>query len=188
MIYAGIIKRLRETCPTFERRIGGTALFESLSKDDNSDMKMPHAFVVPLHETADERADMAQYNQKVKERFAVIVAVGNSENRSDGLGLIAMDIMRAIRQEFINSLLKWEPLPHYDACQYVGARHLTMTRVRLWRQFEFSTAYYISPDARETCTHLKEAYIRAGIRGYPRDNEPFVQWFPEDAQSSLSLE
>jgi hypothetical protein len=167
MIYGGIIKRLREQAPMFERRVGGTAQFESLSKEDSVDLKMPYGFVVPLYETAEPRANMAD-NQRVTEKFAIIVAVDNSTERKDGLGLIAMDLMMVIRQELFDAMLPWEPLPYYDTIQYVGSRHLTMSRVRLWRQFEWSVSYPVTAKVGvHHCVKLQETYAREGITGFP---------------------
>lgn len=180
MIYAGIIKRIRDKAPLFQQRVGGTADFIVKSNED-ADIAMPHAWVVPLSETADPSSNMGR-PQRVSERFGVIVCVTNALGRDDGLGLIASDALRAIRQSLFNSLLGWEPLPYYDTVSYVGARHLSMNRARIFHQYDFSVAYPVDVDGEpDACVPLREAYRRIGITGQPRPpgTEGMELWFPE---------
>ncbi len=187
MIFAGIIKRLRDEAPVFERRVGGTALYQTLSEDDGMDLEMPYAFVLPLNQIAEERTNLGENNQRVKERFAVMVVADNSVERKSGLGLIAADVLRGTRGEILQALMPWCPLPHYDNIQFVGARPIKMTRVRLWHQFEFQTAYYVGATEHEDCIRLREAYVRGGITGVPRPEsyDGFAQAYPNDETGKL---
>jgi hypothetical protein len=182
VIYVTIIRRLREVATTFERRVGGTALFEALSSDDNTDIPLPYAFVVPLHEVAESNEDLST-PQMVYERFGIVVAVDNKPQRDDGLGLIALDELRALRQELFNGLLGWSPLSYLSDVSYVGGRHLKMTRARLWHQYEFTFKYQVNraerPEDNE-CWPLQEAYARVLPEGAirPPGTEGFVEWYP----------
>jgi hypothetical protein len=184
VLYSQIIKHLRTTCPVFNNRVGGTAAFERMSAEDANDLTMPYGFVVPLDEVAEPRTNLGEYHHVV-ERFGIIVALNNTVQRDDGLGMIAMDQLRAIRQQLINALLPWSPVEHYDTFQFIGGRHLTMNRARLWHQYEFSTMYMVGVDnAVENCVPLTAAYRRDGITGFPppAGYEGFEQWWPEDGQ------
>jgi hypothetical protein len=170
LVLATIIKRLRDNAPTFQKRVGGTSAFQEAALED-VDIPLPHAFVVPLTDNASPPANMGG-SQRIEERFAVILCVDNKTNREDGVGMIAADVLRSLRQELFNSLLGWAPQETMDNTQYVGGRHLSMTRSRLWHQYEFKTAYFVSgaepgQTGEETCVPLAQFYTRTTAPGSP---------------------
>ena len=187
LVYAEVIKRIRQKSPFFQNRVGGTAAFEAMTKEDSADIQTPHAWVVPLQEVADDAANLS-VPQKVRERFGVVIAVSNAAGRDDGLGLIAMDQLRAARQELVNALMGWEPTPFCDSIRYAGARHLSMSRSKLWHQTEWSVGYYVKPvDQPDACVPLREAYKRLTVNGVPvrePGTDQFEVWF-DGAQGGL---
>jgi hypothetical protein len=157
MFMLELIMRLRRQCPSLERRVGGTASFEAATSQEQSGVyNVPHAFVVPLEETA---AD-AQGNvtgQMVRYSFVVIVCVSNRQNRKDGEGLTAVHQLDAIRRELMGAFINWEPqswsvpqpniLEGYedlvpnsraDTVRFRGSSHVTFNDGRLWHQYEWS--------------------------------------------------
>lgn len=154
-----VIFRLRDVCPVFERRVGGTASFDAATSVDRQ-FPLPHAFVVPTDETAKE-ADGNATAQRITERFAVVVAVDNRQNPDDGAGKVALSVLEDVRRQLLAGLLGWEPVQigkppmgipeeledmavnsRADWVRYIGARHIMMTNGRLWHQFDFELSYY----------------------------------------------
>lgn len=182
-LYAEIVTRLRNKATIFARRVGGTGSFAAFSETmrDAADVEVPQAWVLPLQETADPPSAMGE-PQYVTERFGVIVCLSNTGNREDGLGMVASDGLRVARQQLFNALMprrsqwanpvdsQWISTRHYDGCRYIGARHLLMTRARLWHQFEFSVRYYVNYDEDEVdvCYVVREAYMRLYPEGTQR--------------------
>lgn len=179
-LYAELIRRARDKATIFQRRVGGTGAMAAILEREATEVETPQAWIVPLTETATAPANLSE-SQKVHERFGVIVVVANTANRADGLGLIATDSLRVVRQELFNAFLprlsewapeadrRWMGADHYIGCRYVGGRHLQMTQARLWHQYEFSLEYYIGYDVNEDpCYPVREAYLRLHPEGTPR--------------------
>jgi len=180
MIYiTEVILRMRDMCPTLARRVGGTASFDT-ALTMNADLGLPHAFVVPMEETA-EAAEGNATAQRITERFSVVVCVDNKASREDGLGLTAADMVEKIRTELFNALMGWEPVqfngafpdpkPGYediwpksraDYFRYAGGVHIDMNQGRLWHQFEFTCTYYDGPDCPDVATCKTTVAIASG--------------------------
>lgn len=177
LLYAEIIARIRDRAPTFERRVFGTAEFEVASNDE-ADIILPQAWVVPVEEFGEAPENMGS-SQQVRERFGVVVAVSNSMQREDGLGLFAMDGLRALRQQLFNSLLRrvnmddperdWMLPSHYVGCVFIGGKHLKMHRARLFHLYIFEVQYRVAPeDVPDTCVPMREMYVRIGVDPFER--------------------
>lgn len=173
-LYGTLIKKLRDECPTFARRVSGTAKFNEIANDD-TDIPLPHAFVMPLVERAQARTNMGRA-QKVVETFAVVICVNNATQLVDGVGVVASDVLKTLRQEVFDALLSDLQQPNHRGMEFVGSRHITMNKARLWHQFEFNVEYYV--DSRKPAqgdeTPLKDLpgfvdlYIGSGITGAER--------------------
>lgn len=160
MFTTELILRLRERCPLFERRVGGTASFEVGSVAGVS-LPIPHAFVVPVEETAMDTPGGDVLSQQVRLTFITIVCVSNTENREDGRGLTGGAAIEQVRRELLNAMIGWEPLTwaipipenmrghedlmpnsRADSVRYRGGSFLKMSDGRLWHQFEWSIDFY----------------------------------------------
>ena len=73
-----IIAALRTRCSFFENRVAGAAQFKNLP--DAGKMKLPAAYVIPGDDSPGEQKSQTDYWQTLKEGFAVIVFVSNSEH------------------------------------------------------------------------------------------------------------
>lgn len=130
-----IIARLKSEIPALSNRVGGTA--DLVAAQEQDDIPVPHAFVVPGGDVADE-ADLAGpiTQQDMVEEFAVVVAVANT---SDQIGRAAGDAVDDLRTSIWTALLGWEPAADHGPFAYLGSNHLEMSRARLWHQFNFVT-------------------------------------------------
>jgi len=147
-----IVKRVRVTCPSFARRVGGTAEFSEASKDETSDLPLPHAFVIPMF-----GEDMGQLSpnpevasEKVKEFYAVVVCIDNRVNRAGAVGLSKLDPLEqlvAIQKELRKAFIGWRMVPQYDPVRYSRDAHLGMDNKRMWHQWEWSMQAIEQPDA-----------------------------------------
>lgn len=133
--------RLAET--RFENRIFGVAelalaLEYTLTKES--------AFVIQLNETASANTMDNSINQKIGERFAVIVALANDISDKDKVGLTAYDSLFAVRAELLAALLGWQIPGTESLVSYGGGRVAGINRAYLWYQFEFVVETRIDDD------------------------------------------
>ncbi|WP_303674783.1 phage tail terminator protein [Vampirovibrio chlorellavorus] len=131
-----IIIQLREhTLPTFNRRVHGAAEFAPISDLDKTDLPVPCAFVIPLADRAQPQAEQNIEIQDLEERFGVIVAISNVQDRT---GLKAVLDVYAVRDTIWRAILNWTPdAQTYKPIRYYGARLLSMNRAVLFWMFEF---------------------------------------------------
>ena len=130
-----IIARLKAEVPALGNRVGGTADLAAAQMQD--DLPVPHAFVVPGGDVADDADLMGAITQQdMVEEFAVVVAV---DNTSDQIGRSAGDAVDDLRTAIWAALLGWEPAAEHGPFSYLGSNHLDMSRARLWHQFNFVT-------------------------------------------------
>lgn len=95
------------------------------------------AFVIPLIENARDNQLQSAIDQRVAERFGIVVALKNDNSQAQKLGLVAYDRLHDIREQFFNSLLGWE-IPEAESIIYFrGGKLLDVNRAWLWYQFEF---------------------------------------------------
>ncbi len=129
-----IVLRLRAKNTYFENFIGGvseldTAIKNTLTKD--------MAFVIPLLDDAGRNQYDTIINQKIIERFGVIVALANDTKQSDKLGFLAYDKLHEIRNQLISALCNWIPVSAESQTMYRGGKLIDMNNAYMWYQFEF---------------------------------------------------
>lgn len=136
-----IISALRTRATgTFGNFVAGAAEFKMLQ--ENAALQVPCAFVIPLDDNPQENMAMNSVRQKLKDSFAVIVAVSNVADEKGQTGVHSID---AIRTVLWAALLGWRPADRYDGIEYQGGQLLAMDRARLWYQFDFAAAMEIEP-------------------------------------------
>lgn len=119
------------------KRVLGAVDFASAQQDISG---LPVAYVIPLSDAAaPNRLLSGAIEQRVTERFGVIVAINNVR---DVRGQAAKEDLESIRGQIINALIGWQPDQGYDPIEYGGGRILSLVNTVLWWQLEFVTAYY----------------------------------------------
>lgn len=137
-----IIAQLRQRAPIFTNgTVAGAARFEILPEAAN--LKMPAAYVLPLADQASDQQSANGYQQLVRERFAVVVAL---DNRADERGQGAASNLDAMRAALFKALLGFNPGTAYDVIEYEGGELLHLDRARLYYQFEFLVEVAISTE------------------------------------------
>lgn len=104
------------------------------------------AFVIPLSETVKANDLDGGINQKITEKFGVIVALDNATSDRDKTGLTAFDKLHDVRAEIFRAILGWQIPGTEDLVSYAGGRSVGITRSTFWYQFEFVTATRIDDD------------------------------------------
>jgi len=133
--------RLAET--RFGNLVGGAA---ELAFALRGTLQKEMAFVVQLAETVNPNQYDSGINQKISERFGVIVALDNGTSDRDKTGLTAYDSLFEIRAELFKALLGWQIPETEDLVSYGGGRILGIDRARFWYQFEFVTGTRINDE------------------------------------------
>lgn len=136
MLLQPIADLLRIAVPDF-RKVAGAANFAAVKEDLISP---PAAYVIPLADVA-KPSDLygAAIEQKVAERFGVILAVINARDvRGDAVNAP----LELLRKTTIGALLGYQPAIDYDPVQYGGGHILAMDVTTLFWQLEFVTGYY----------------------------------------------
>jgi len=130
-----IVLRLRLANTRFGNFIGGSAeMALAMQQTLTRDM----AFVIPLADNAAENMYDAGINQKIYERFGVIVALKNDTDNLDQLGLTAYDQLDDVRNELFGAILGLDMGGTTESSIYYrGGRILDITRAYMWFQFEF---------------------------------------------------
>lgn len=141
-----LLLRLAET--RFKNRVAGAAELDIALKNP---LKAEAAFCVPLNDIADRHSMDLGINQKITERFGVVVAITNDTSQADKLGLIANDQLHDTRSELFRALVGLELNDTEGSISYVGGSLLQLTRAYLWYQFEFEVPSRIITDSEGTC-------------------------------------
>jgi hypothetical protein len=129
-----IVLRIRTKKTRFGNYIGGAAELElSIKNTLIKDM----AFVIPLAENSPENTYDNTINQKITERFGVIVALANDVSQSEKFGFTAYDQLHDVRNELFIALLGWTPLDAESQVCYIGGKIIDINNAYLWYQFEF---------------------------------------------------
>ena len=180
MFTTELILRIRDKCPLFERRVGGTASFDAATKQ-KSGLSVPHAFVIPVEETAED-AGGNLLAQRMRMTFITVVCVDNQLEPQNGKGYAATDVINTARRQLLNALIGWEPvwwsvpspkiIPGYeditpnsraDSVRYRGSSFVSMTDNKLWHQFEWSIDYMDSACSQPTVErHSSEVAVVGG--------------------------
>jgi len=138
-----IVAKLKDAGTTFGNLIGGAAEY-GLAVEETLQTDM--AFVIPLMDTAKAQSNDFGINQKITERFGVVVALKTDISQADKIGFKAYDRLHEIRAEIWSAILGWQMDDMEDMVTYVGGRLLNITRAYLWYQFEFMSSFRIDDD------------------------------------------
>lgn len=130
-----IVLKIRAQETEFGNYIGGAA---ELALAMEYSLTKEAAFVIQLAETATPNDYDSTINQKISERFAVVVALDNGTSDRDKMGLIAYDRLQGIRTELFGAILGWQMPGAEGLIEYSGGKVLGINRAWLWYQFEFS--------------------------------------------------
>lgn len=139
-----IASRIKAECLTLQRRVGLTSEFSEATSTDmpGADISVPHAFVIPLYERAEEREDKQGAVQDEQAYFAVVVCVDNAVQGGKGgaskSAASAMAVLRNIKQELCRALLTWTPPEANGQVSFEQGFHISMNNSRLWHQFQWS--------------------------------------------------
>ena len=147
-----IIQALRTRCPSFKGRVGGSA--EYVSARNESALAMPHAFVIPMADTAGDNVKPNGYRQTVRDGFAVCVALANKDPR----GQHNANLVHDIRIELNKALLGWEMDDEYSGITYDGGQITELNRACLWYTYEYYAEFTLGDEDAyrpETC-HQQE--------------------------------
>jgi len=143
MLLSPIILKIRAQETEFKNYVGGSA---DLANAMEYSLTKEAAFVIQLAETASANNYDSSINQKITERFAVVVALDNGTSNKDKLGLIAYDRLAGIRTELFSAILGWQMTDTESLVEYSGGKVLGVNRAWLWYQFEFSVDTRITDD------------------------------------------
>jgi hypothetical protein len=138
-----IILRLRAQETIFNNYIGGAA---QLAQAMEFSLSGEAAFVIQLAETATANTYDNSINQKISERFAVVVALDNGTSDRDKTGLIAFDKLQDIRAQIFSAILGWQIPGTESIIEYSAGKVLGINRAWLWYQFEFSAETRITDE------------------------------------------
>ena len=136
MLLSPIILKIRAGETEFNNYIGGAA---ELALAMEYSLTKEAGFVIQLAETASANDYDSTINQKISERFAVVVALDNGTSDRDKMGLIAYDRLAGIRAEIFSAILGWQIPGTESIVSYSGGKVLGINRAWLWYQFEFSS-------------------------------------------------
>jgi hypothetical protein len=177
---AVIIQLRNETLATFNRRVHGAAEFAPIADLDKTDLPVPCAFVIPLADRAQTQTEQNIELQDLEERFGVVVAINNAQDRT---GLKASLDVYAARTVIWKAILNWTPDPLvYKPIRYYGARLLAMNAGVLFWMFEFyALSTIVDADGYEaSLTDLKTIQI-----DYDLGPEPDAQLEKQDRLTNL---
>lgn len=135
-----VIKALRERCPSFQRRVGGWAEYARIS--DDSALKMPCAYVVPMADSAGENESQNSYRQNVRDKIGILVALPNDDHR----GQQSANLQDDIRKELNKALLGWCVTDEYEGLVYDGGQLFEMSRAASWWSYEYFAEFMIGDE------------------------------------------
>ena len=133
--------RLQETM--FGNNIFGSA---ELAQALEYTLKQDCAFVVQLGEAVSGNAYDGSINQKITEKFGIIVALDNGTSERGKTGLIAYDKLYEARAQIFKAILGWQMTGAESIIEYAGGKIAGINRAYLWYQFEFSVMTRIDDD------------------------------------------
>jgi hypothetical protein len=129
---AAIIRRLRESCPVYDRRVSGLAKFEA--DRENLQLDIPAIYVVPSEDKA-EPNDSSTYRQMVTDSVMVVLVLSAKEDRR---GEVAASGVFIHRRLLLHALAGWPPDDDHSPMEYEGGSVLHVDRARLFYGFTFS--------------------------------------------------
>ncbi len=138
-----LVKRIRLECPLLANRVGPAADYSN-QLFENTSIPIPHATVIPLMETGQDKNNV--FLQADRQTFAVVVCVENKSRRLEGQDLTPYDALKAIRTELDAALLNWVPASQsyqIDEMIFHKGYLLKEAEARIWYQYEYSTQTYV---------------------------------------------
>lgn len=128
-----IALKLRAANTSLGNKIAGAAELDVAVRNTlNTDF----AFVIPLAEDCAVNEYDPSINQKLTERFGVVVALQMDASQKDKTGIGAYDRLHDVRAELFKPLIGWD-MGFSDSIYYRGGRLIAVNRGYLWYQFEF---------------------------------------------------
>lgn len=132
-----IIKHLRNTCPTFMRRVYGGLDWDPVAKSVKTDM--PAAYVICIGDSADPSDVSGMIRQKVRDAIDVNVEVWCEDERGQG----AADLIHDLRAELWRALVGFKPGGDGSPLQYDDSELLLIDRSKAVYRFRFFTEFMI---------------------------------------------
>jgi len=129
-----IVLKLRISNTRFRENIAGAAELALAMK--NTLMKEA-AFVIPLSETCPPNNYDSTINQKLNERFGIVVAIRNDLDIRDRTGITSYDLLHDIRTQIFSSILGLQISGIESLVYYQGGSLLDINPAWLWYQYEF---------------------------------------------------
>ena len=183
MYLSEVVLRLRATCPSFNRYVGGAAYYAGVANETYSIDHLPCAFVTPSDESAVPPSGNL-VSQDVAYRFIVSVILSSQMTKPDGQGYRSYISLETVRQELFASLLGWEPIQwrlnvpteypepwmedvmvnsRSQRIHYRGGQMAQLSTTRMQFDFEFETSLLegqINPDK---CRSFREIEFSDGV-------------------------
>ena len=180
-----LVLQLRNSTDLFPNAIGGAAEYV-LARE--STLTKEAAFVLPLEEAAGDNLQDTINEQKLTERFAVIVAIKNDTNFPDKTGFTAYNRLHDIRKEMFKAYLGLDIARLYGSddtiseslIYYRGGQLLDLTRAYMWYQFTFEYYVYIESEQFDTSSLDDFNKIWTDYVLSPDDNLPVEESLPVD--------
>jgi hypothetical protein len=135
-----IIKHLRNTCPTFKRRVYGGLDWDPVAKSVQSDM--PAAYVICIGDSAEPSEVSGMIRQRVRDAIDVNVEVWSEDERGQG----AADLIHDLRAELWRALVGFKPGGDGTPLQYDDGELLLIDRSKAVYRFRFFTEFVIGRD------------------------------------------
>ncbi len=132
-----IIKHLRDTCPTFMRRVYGGLDWDPVAKSVKTDI--PAAYVICIGDSADPSDLSGMIRQQVRDAIDVNVEVWCEDERGQG----AADLIHELRAELWRSLVGFKPGGDGAPLQYDDSELLLIDRFKAVYRFRFFTEFMI---------------------------------------------
>ncbi len=161
MNLSAVILQLRGANTSFKLKVGGAPELALVSEYP---LQQEWAFVVPVAESPTPNQDDNDINQRLVERFAVIVALANDGTKTDITGYTAASRLDGVRTELFRALLGWQMPGAESLVSYAGGRFIDADRAWLWWQFEFEHTIRL------------QALYDPGAGALPELKEFFDQW------------
>ena len=170
-----IVLKLRLANTRFENRIAGAA---ELAYALKGTLQAEMAFVIQLAETATANDHDSGINQKISERFGIIVMLDNATTQKDKTGLTAYDTLFEIRAQLFAAILGWQIDGAESIVSYAGGKVLGINRAQFWYQFEFEVVTRIDDDdgvdvGRDSLDDFDEIYAQYVLA--PSANLPITE-------------
>lgn len=134
MRVGAVVLRLRWKETRFKNYVAGAA---EMAAAMTGTLLQQSLFVVPLADEPEANVLENEVQQRVMQRFAVVVALKNDINQGDKYGIIAHDQLHDIRNEIFDAILGWEMPDGESTIAYAGGRLLQIDPAWMYWQFEF---------------------------------------------------